>query len=68
MYYLGWESWQLKRKTPRCCNYLSFASPAPRVFPSKGAELKRGVERPRRELSNSHGENVLTLKGSKEHQ
>lgn len=70
MYYLGWESWQLKQKAPRCCNYLSFASPTPppRGFPSKGAELKCGVEHPRKELSSSHGENVLTLEGSKAHQ
>lgn len=67
MDYLEWESWQLKQRAPRFCNYLSFAS-LPLVFPGKGAELKRGAGCPREELSNSHGENVLILKGSKEHQ
>ena len=67
MYYLEWESWQLKHKAPCFCNYLSFAS-FPLMVPSKGAGLKRGAGCPRKEVSNSHGENVLILKGSKEHQ
>lgn len=53
-------------KAPRFCNYLPFAS-LPGVS-SAGAELKGGAGCPGKELSNSQGENVLTLKGSKEHQ
>lgn len=41
--------------------------PPPTVFPSKEAELKHEVGCPRKELSNSHGGNVLILKGSKDH-
>lgn len=66
MYYLEWESWQMKHKAPRYCNYLSFVPPL--VFSSKGAELTHGVGYPREELSNCHAENVLILKGHKGHQ
>ena len=58
---------EVKAESPMFLQLFLFHIP-PHVFPSEGAELKCGVGCPQKELSNSHGENVLILKGSKEHQ